>query len=94
MRKYGQVSAHNIATDCSAPSLTGLSILCVPQHSLYILPHLPSASIGGIPYDGVPEEQDVPISVGLTVVVSLLGTAGILFSLACLAFNFHFRNKM
>ena len=51
-------------------------------------------SIGGIPYDGVLEEQDVSISVGLTVVFSLLGTVSIFFSLACLAFNFHFRNKM
>ena len=53
-----------------------------------------SFSVGGlIPYDGVPIEEDVTVALPLTVIVILLATAGIAFTIACLIFNFVFREK-
>ena len=49
--------------------------------------------VGGIPYDGsrVPIERHV--STEVTVVLSILATGGIAFSVVCLFFNFAFRNR-
>ena len=59
-----------------------------PFPTLYL--HLPG---GVIPYDGVPLEEVVSVAVSLTVIFSILNTAGIVFAVACLTFNFIFRNK-
>ena len=50
-------------------------------------------SADGTPFDGVPIEEDVTVSVALTVIYGLLATAGIAFTIACLIFNFVFREK-
>jgi len=49
---------------------------------------------GGIPYDGVPDEEVVPISLGLAIVFFILATSGILFALGCIIFNFVYRESM
>ena len=46
-----------------------------------------------IPYDGVPTEKEVSVDLSLTVIFSILATAGIVFAVACLVFNFIFRKK-
>ena len=48
---------------------------------------------GESPYDGVPTEKEVSVDLSLTVIFSILATAGIVFAVTCLAFNFIFRNK-
>ena len=48
---------------------------------------------GEAPYDGVPEERNLAVDHSLTVIFSILATAGIVFAVVCLAFNFIFRNK-
>ena len=48
---------------------------------------------GRIPFDGVPIEEDVTVSVALTVIYGLLATAGIAFTITCLIFNFVFRER-
>ncbi len=48
---------------------------------------------GLIPYDGVPIEEIVTVAVPLTVIYSAFATAGIIFNIACLVFNFIMRNK-
>ena len=60
-------------------------------HSYSLPPHwLP----GGItPYDGVPLEEVVSVHLSLTVIFSILATAGIAFAVACLIFNWIFRNR-
>ena len=64
--------------------------MCAP------LPHfliLFISSGGEAPYDGVPTEEVVSVDLSLTVIFSVLATAGIVFGVACLVFNFIFRNK-
>lgn len=48
---------------------------------------------GLVPYDGVPIEEDVTVSVILTTVFTLLAIAGIIFTVVCIAFNVVFREK-
>ena len=48
---------------------------------------------GLVPYDGVPTEKEVSVDLSLTVIFSILATAGIVFGVVCLAFNFIFRDK-
>ena len=52
-----------------------------------------SVSGGIVPYDGVPTEEEVSVDLSLTVIFSILATAGIAFAVICLAVNFIFRNK-
>ena len=47
----------------------------------------------GVPNDGIPIEEVVTVSLGLTVVYVFLATAGIMFAVVCLAFTFIFRKK-
>ena len=47
----------------------------------------------GHPIDGIPVEEVVTVSIGLTVMHVILATAGIVFALACLTFTLVFRNK-
>ena len=49
--------------------------------------------IDGIPSDGIPIEEVVTVAVPLTVVYVILATAGLLFTVVCLAFNFIFRKR-
>ena len=49
---------------------------------------------GGIPYDGVPDEKVVSISLALAIVFFILATSGILFAMACIVFNFVYRERM
>ena len=49
--------------------------------------------IDGIPNDGIPIEEVVTVAVPLTVVYVILATAGLLFTVVCLAFNFIFRKR-
>ena len=67
-------------------------LLCVlfPPHNLQFSKHLPG---GLIPYDGVPTEEVVSVDLSLTVLFSVLATAGIAFGVVCLVFNFIFRDK-
>ena len=48
---------------------------------------------GVIPYDGIPLEEVVSVHPSLTVIFSILATAGIAFAVACLVFNFIFGNR-
>ena len=56
------------------------------QNSLKILKE-------GIPNDGIPIEDVVTVSLGLTVLYVILATAGMAFSVVCLLFNLIFRQK-
>ena len=47
----------------------------------------------GIPNDGIPIEEVVTVSLGLTVVYVVLATAGIAFAVVCLTFTLIFRRK-
>ena len=47
----------------------------------------------GIPNDGIPIEEVVTVAVPLTVVYVILATAGLLFTVVCLVFNFAFRER-
>ena len=47
----------------------------------------------GVPIDGVPVEEVVTVSLGLTVLYVFLATAGIVFALVCFTFTLIFRNK-
>ena len=47
----------------------------------------------GIPHDGIPEEEIVTIHLSVTVIFILLSSAGVVFTVACLLFNFAFRNR-
>ena len=47
----------------------------------------------GIPNDGIPLKDTVTVAFPLTVMFVLLATAGLVFTIVCLAFNFIFRNK-
>ena len=47
----------------------------------------------GIPNDGIPIEEVVTVALPLTVVFAVLATAGLLFAVVCLAFNFAFRKR-
>ena len=47
----------------------------------------------GIPNDGIPLKDTVTVAIPLTVMFILLATAGLVFTIVCLAFNFIFRNK-
>ena len=47
----------------------------------------------GVPNDGIPIEEVVTVSVGLTVVYVILATAGFVFAVVCLAFTVIFRQK-
>ncbi len=48
---------------------------------------------GLVPYDGVPIEEIETVAVPLTVIYTLLATAGIIFAIVCLVFNFVFRQR-
>ena len=56
------------------------------------VPAFPSMA-DGIPNDGIPIEEMVTIALPLTVVFVILATAGLLFTVVCLAFNFIFRER-
>ena len=47
----------------------------------------------GIPFDGVPQVNIERINIIVTTVFSLLSTAGIVFAVCCMLFNFIFRDK-
>jgi len=65
--------------------------MCTNSHSTL----LPCSLIPGgvIPYDGVPLEQEVTAAISVTVIFSILATAGIVFAVACLVFNCIFRRR-
>ena len=46
-----------------------------------------------MPYDGVPVEKNVTVSIAVTVLFSVLATAGIILAIFCLIFNIAFRNE-
>ena len=47
----------------------------------------------GIPYDGIPIEEVVTVSVVATVIYIILATAGIIFAAICILFTLIFRKK-
>ena len=47
----------------------------------------------GIPSDGIPIEEVVTVSIGLTVVYVILASVGIVFAIICLTFTFIFRER-
>lgn len=46
-----------------------------------------------VPYDGVPDDEIVTVHIALTVVIVLLATAGVVFAIVCICFNFIFRKR-
>lgn len=66
-----------------------MAILCVNDFDLITYIH----SAAGRPYDGQPNIETETVSVVLTVIFSLLATAGIVFAIVCLVFNITFRKK-
>ena len=50
-----------------------------------------SHTIGLVPYDGVPDKVIVSIHPALTAVFVVLACVGITFAVACLIFNFIYR---
>ena len=48
---------------------------------------------GGIPNDGIPIQEVVTVSLGLTVVYMVLAVAGIAFAITSLSFNLLYRQK-
>ena len=49
--------------------------------------------IDGVPYDGVPEEEIITAHTSVTVILVILATAGLVFTVVCLVFNFIFRKR-
>ena len=49
--------------------------------------------IAGIPYDGEPELEVLTVHSVLTALVLTLTTAGVTFAIACMIFNFVYRNR-
>ena len=47
----------------------------------------------GIPSDGIPVVKTVTLAIPLSVVYIFAATAGLVFAVACLVFNFIFREK-
>ena len=47
----------------------------------------------GVPHDGIPVEETVTVHISVTVLCVLLASAGVVFTVACLLFNFVFRNR-
>ena len=47
----------------------------------------------GVPFDGVPQDDVERIHVALTAVFCTLSTAGIVFALSCMLFNYMYRDK-
>ena len=47
----------------------------------------------GIPHDGTAKKETVVIAVPLTVLVYLLATVGLVFTLFCFGFIFYFRKS-
>ncbi|CAI8035412.1 Gamma-aminobutyric acid type B receptor subunit 2 [Geodia barretti] len=47
----------------------------------------------GVPTDGVPIEEVVTVTIGLTVVYVILAAAGLVFTIICLVFTIFFRNE-
>ena len=50
--------------------------------------------LDGIPNDGVPIEDVVTVSLGITVVYTILAVVGIVFAIGCLLFNLVFRQRV
>ena len=48
---------------------------------------------GGVPYDGKPIPIIETVDISLTVMFIVLSATGIIFTTACLIFNFVFRDK-
>ena len=47
----------------------------------------------GIPFDGVPIEEVVTVHIAVTVIIIVLAGCGIILTVACLVFNFLFRES-
>jgi len=47
----------------------------------------------GIPFDGVPIEELVTVHIAVTVIIIVLAGCGIILTVACLVFNFLFRER-
>ena len=72
------------------------SIWCVVNSSVAIYSILFRSNItiaDGVPYDGVPEEEVVTVHVSVTAIFVFLATAGLVFTVLCLVFNFTYRKK-
>ena len=63
-----------------------ITIACPPTR--YISP-----PTDGVPHDGTPIKQTVVIAVPLTVVMYLLATTGVVFTLICFGFTVYFRKS-
>ena len=50
-------------------------------------------AIGSIPYDGVARKEILTVHPALTSIIMILACAGVLFTVACLIFNFIFRSR-
>ena len=75
-------------------SAENLLILVQPRKCITVSSSYGLQFLGGVvSYDGVPTEKDVSVDLSLTVIFSILATAGIVFAVTCLVFNFIFRDK-
>ena len=75
--------------------LEGTTRVCIVLKMSLDLPvdYINAVITGGVPYDGVAVNEEVlAVHVALTVVLTFLSCAGIIFSIVCLLFNFYFRN--
>ena len=68
-------------------------LTAVPKIYLNTLRLSPKNNTDGVPYDGVPQNFVERIHTAVTVVFCLLSTAGIVFAIACLYYNFLYRDK-
>ena len=68
-----------------------LVVMCL--NGLYKSMYNMSNFTDGIPNDGIPIEEVVTVSLGLTVFYVILATAGLVFAAACLIFILVFRGR-
>ena len=59
--------------------------------NLNLLLHYPP--LGGVPFDGTPREKLQTVHLSVTVIFVVLSSAGIVFAVICVIFNFIFREK-
>lgn len=68
-------------------------ILCGMVRSTVYITNLALYFTGSIPYDGVPKKEIATVHIAITCLYFVLAFAGIAFAIACLIFNFIYRNQ-
>ena len=52
-----------------------------------------SINLGGVPYDGFPDERIHQTPLPIVIIYSIMATVGLIFAITCLVFNVVFRQK-